>query len=239
MDEATIIGERYWRMTGRHHEEDRFWKKRGLYRNFKYGLEISNSFGFALKVSDYEDRSLNIHFIWPSIYIKIGKASETPACEDFNSWGFNFWEDGIHVSWGRKTKILKWPWGLTHLRTEGLMQDATWEEEPGWRDNELRKAFEARQWRAENVPWFYRSRDCEKQEGTATITVDRRTWRGKLLPFRRKVSTSIDVEFNSEVGNQRGSWKGGTIGCSYELKPGESPLDCFRRMMRNRNFDRR
>jgi len=29
----------------------------------------------------------------------------------------------------------------------------------------------------------------------------------------------IDVQFSDEVGERSGSWKGGTIGCAYEMRP--------------------
>lgn len=224
-----IQGDKYWRMPGKHYEEDRFWKKRGLYRNFKRGIEISNTFGLAVKVADYEDRTLNIQLIWPSFYFKLGLAPANDSAGFGPSWGFSTFGPSVHINWGEKTKIIDAPWGVKHLRHEVLMADGTWEE--GWRDKDG-------QWQATGVPFFYQSRHCNRQDGTAKLTVMRGIYRGKLLPFRRKVFTSIDVEFDCEVGNQRGSWKGGTIGCSHELKPGESPIECFNRMMREETFDR-
>jgi len=228
MSDTLISGDEYWRMPGRHYREDRFWKKGGLYRNFKRGIEVSNSFGLALKVSDYEDRSLNIQFIWPSIFIKLGRAPEHESAGFGPSWGFSLFGNSIHFDWGEKTKIIEL-WGLDHVRHETLMADGSWQE--GWRPKEG-------QWQATDVPFFYRSRACERQDGKATLTVMRGIYRGRLLPFRRKIFTSVDVEFDCEVGNQRGSWKGGTTGCSEKLKPGETPIECFHRMMRTRNFDR-
>ena len=224
-----ITGDKYWRMPGKHYREDRFWKKGGLYRNFKRGIEISNSFGLAIKVSDYEDRTLNIQILWPSIYIKLGPAPANNSAGFGPSWGFSLFDQSLHLDWGEKGKIIDPPWGLTHLRTEVLMQDGLWQQ--GWRDVEG-------QWKATQVPFFYQSRSCARQEGTAEITVRRMIHRGKLLPFRRKYSTHIDVQFDCEVGNQRGSWKGGVIGCCNDLKSGESPIECFNRMMREETFDR-
>lgn len=46
----------------------------------------------------------------------------------------------------------------------------------------------------------------------------------------------IDVDFDGEVGERTGSWKGGTVGCSYESRPGETPVQTLRRMERERRF---
>lgn len=240
MSDPVISGARYWRMPGKDYARDRFWKKRGIYQNHQRGIEVSNSFGFAFAIRDLgEHRLLNIHLIWPQFFFRLCPASDWNVDGDQKRWGFSMHGDsGVHTYWSGQSKIFGWPWGSKHLRTEGLLRDGTWGEEPSWKDMDARDRFKEELWRAENVGWFYRTRDCEKQEGTATLTVRRRIWRGKLLPFVRRVSTAIEVEFHSEVGNRAGSWKGGTVGCGYELKPGESPVDCFNRMMRERSFDR-
>lgn len=51
-----------------------------------------------------------------------------------------------------------------------------------------------------------------------------------------RVIRSIDVEFDGEVGERTGSWKGGTIGCEYELRPNETPYECLKRMEQERKF---
>lgn len=46
----------------------------------------------------------------------------------------------------------------------------------------------------------------------------------------------IEISFSGEVGSRAGSWKGGTIGCSYQMKPGETPRHTLMRMQRERRF---
>lgn len=53
--------------------------------------------------------------------------------------------------------------------------------------------------------------------------------------FSRPIDT-IDIRFSAEVGSRAGSWKGGTIGCSYEMNPGETPEHTLRRMQAVRRF---
>lgn len=73
------------------------------------------------------------------------------------------------------------------------------------------------------------------QERTATIKVETRKWTRFWIPFKRTIK-SIDITFNDEVGERSGSWKGGCIGCSYEMLPNETPLQTLRRMELERKF---
>ena len=72
-----------------------------------------------------------------------------------------------------------------------------------------------------------------------TPSQEDREWRWKLLfiwPYPRKIHRTIDVQFDDEVGEETGSWKGGTLGCGYTLKRGESMLQCLRCMEKERLF---
>ena len=69
--------------------------------------------------------------------------------------------------------------------------------------------------------------------------MERRAWRPKWFTWTRifeKQRQSISVEFNDEVGERSGSWKGGCIVCGYEMLPGETPEQTLRRMERERVF---
>jgi hypothetical protein len=88
-------------------------------------------------------------------------------------------------------------------------------------------------------PYRYKLKNGSIQHRTAAVTVDRMVWRPRCLRWTgliEKVRVYIDVQFSDEVGERTGSWKGGTIGCSYNLQPGETPLECLRRMERERVF---
>ena len=52
----------------------------------------------------------------------------------------------------------------------------------------------------------------------------------------KMVKRYIEIEFDGEVGKGKGSWKGGCIGCSYNLLPGETPEECIKRMEKERSF---
>jgi hypothetical protein len=43
------------------------------------------------------------------------------------------------------------------------------------------------------------------------------------------VKRSLDLRFSDEIGPEKGSWKGGTVGHSIDMLPSESPEAAFRR----------
>jgi hypothetical protein len=70
---------------------------------------------------------------------------------------------------------------------------------------------------------------------TATCRIEEREWkRGKglfrlLFLGRNALRRSLDLQFSSEVGRRKGSWKGGTLGHSIDMLPGELHEAAFRR----------
>lgn len=78
--------------------------------------------------------------------------------------------------------------------------------------------------------------DFDGERTTATTKIEEREWRFgtgwfKWLSLFRKprVSRNLDIRFSAEVGKRKGSWKGGTIGHSIEMLPGELHEAAFRR----------
>lgn len=88
----------------------------------------------------------------------------------------------------------------------------------------------------ETHPYTYTLKSGEVQHRTATCSIEKRKWHRKWFPFLTKVRQDIDIEFNDEVGERTGSWKGGTIGCGYELLPDDTIESCLRRMEKERKF---
>lgn len=79
-------------------------------------------------------------------------------------------------------------------------------------------------------------RDFDGEALTAMTKVEEREWRfGEgwfkwLSLFRRpKIRRSLDLWFSGETGKRKGSWKGGTIGHSIDMRPGELHEAAFRR----------
>lgn len=79
-------------------------------------------------------------------------------------------------------------------------------------------------------------KDFDEQELEAITKIEEREWRFGtgyfkwLSLFRRpKISRSLDLSFSGETGPEKGSWKGGTVGTSIEMLPGELHEAAFRR----------
>jgi hypothetical protein len=162
-----------------------------------------------------------------------------------------------------KTKHYYMPWSWEWVRTSKMKQDGTWlhDKYKGTRVNFYDRVIEEQIW-SETYPYTYVCKDGEVQQRLATIKVEEREWRWRWFtwfPFIRKVSRDISVDFSyggitpreiliekvghplkhkqsGEVGESAGSWKGGTLGCGYKMKPGESPLNTLRRMEKEREF---
>lgn len=78
--------------------------------------------------------------------------------------------------------------------------------------------------------------DFDGQKLVVQTRIEEREWRAGegwfkwLSWFRRpKIARSLDLRFSEEVGKRKGSWKGGTIGHSIEMEPGELHASAFRR----------
>ncbi len=79
-------------------------------------------------------------------------------------------------------------------------------------------------------------RDHDGECIVATTMIEEDEWRlGEgwfkwLSAFRRtKMKRSLDIRFSAEVGREKGSWKGGLVGTSIEMLPGELHEAAFRR----------
>ena len=80
----------------------------------------------------------------------------------------------------------------------------------------------------ERVPKLqFRFLDFDGEEIMATTHIEEREWRKgegkfKWLSWFRKpiIRRSLAIEFSSEVGKRKGSWKGGTTGTSIEMERG-------------------
>lgn len=133
------------------------------------------------------------------------------------TYGFVFFDTGLHLRWGKckgrrddPMTIIAMPWEWRHREHKVLGEPS-------------------------HHLYQYVLRSGEVQYRVATITEETRLYTRPWLPHRW-LSRSIDIKFSGEVGERSGSWKGGTIGCSYKMQPHETPLAALRRMERERKF---
>lgn len=209
------------------------WQRRGW--AFGAGVHIHSN------DDDMGDRLLFLKFWRGTAVIPLGIVPHPWPPFDGPQWSaYASREFGLTVNWGMRRWSLDWPFFTLMTRAwEYELDDGTW-----WsvdRADELRgEEWEARpRAKTETHPYTYTLRSGHVQSVTATIHRERftlsRKWFG-WLPWLDKRLNTIDVRFSDEVGERAGSWKGGCIGCGYDMRPGETPLDTLRRMERERKF---
>lgn len=141
---------------------------------------------------------------------------------------------------GNKWWTFTMPWDYDWIRTSNLRKDGTWEHET---KKTKGKNFWDEKWKevlwSETYPYTYVLKSKEVQHRFATLRVEEREWRQRWLKWTSlfaQTRMTINIDFNDEVGEQTGSWKGGCTGCSYEIRHGELPEQTLRRMERERKF---
>jgi len=226
--------------------------RRGWEARFNW-LEASGGWGLGLELIQWNDDgesapSLSINPGYGRFYFKLPMRwarvyDETQGSPNGQrSWGFS-WRvnrDGdheyVHLHWGARTKLLRIPFRFDGCQTEIRLADGRWAKQT---PSEYSPPFTDGR-HVEVHLYRYLMRDGSIQERMATIYAERRTWTRKglpaWLPGCRMSRTSIEVTFSDGVGERVNSWKGGCIGCAYDLKPGETMEACLRRMERERVF---
>lgn len=182
---------------------------------------------------DHGDRMLFLGLGVVGVYIPLGISRLGYMVGDEPSWGFDVAREfGINLHWGERRKHFDWPFRTEVLRWEYETADGWADKRNSWR---LPAGPDPK---TESHPYRYTLRNGEVQERTATIH-RQRWWVGRRFLHRlgwKRLEHMIEVEFSDEVGERSGSWKGGCIGCSYTMRPGERPIDALRRMEAERKF---
>ena len=200
-------------------------------------LEVSGGLGFSLSLNLFDDPphySLHIRFLWPNIFLRLPFRARREPSDTMESWGFRIFLRDTHLNWGARTKIVHHPWDWVHVLHEVQREDGSWvspraEYSPPYSDGRAVGEFF----------YSYRLKSGEYQNRVATVYCERREWRWRWLMWAawpRRRSQCISVNFDDEVGERTGSWKGGCLGCGYEMLPGETAEQTLRRMERDRKF---
>lgn len=191
-------------------------------------------FGAGILVHSGDDdrgrRMLCLKFWRFSAYIPLGITSYECTVDDEPQWSvFGSGEFGLWFRWGQRSKRFDWPGTLFTVRYEQQLVDGT------WADVFNRKVVPY----SETHPYTYVLRSGEVQKRTATVSKRRHVLGRRVLRslgWPTHIRESIEIEFDDEVGERTGSWKGGTIGCGYDLHPGEKMVQALRRMEAERKF---
>jgi len=190
-----------------------------------------------------------LFFGWGSLYMHLPIKTGIQDCESA-AWGVNIHNNTLWIYIGGGGNFeggKKWiTWNFPFLtkkwfRTSILLKDGSWEHEfKNERLGERNKQFWKDEWKERQASWNYDYVDSyDNSVIPTTIYVEEREWRPKWLQWTKLfaiTNKTIDVHFSKEVGKRKGSWKGGTIGCSYTLLPNETPLECLKRMEKERKF---
>lgn len=207
-------------------------------------------FDISFEICGYFDNRprINIDLFFFSLTLILPFQNQwTDEC-DPPKWGIAYHNSTLWIYRGGKGNMKggnKWwtfyaPWSWQWVRTSNLKKNGAWEHEvKGERKDFYKDTWKGILW-SETYPYRYVLKSGEVQDRLATVKVEEMEWRWhwfKWLGFPKKVRTSIGIQFNDEVGERTGSWKGGTIGCSYELLANETPLESLRRMEKTRVFN--
>jgi hypothetical protein len=212
-------------------------------------LEIANSFGFSLKIINWKEEgkfSLNIRLIWPNIYLDIPFVRRKVKSDDMlEAWGVSTFDQSLQINWGDWCTFIRFPWSYQWYATGYLMKSGYWFYRFHFnnRDETIKRIWDwiERNNREQSTTheYVYTLESGELQRRYATIKHRKTEYRPIAFMWTdlfAKKRDYIDVRFDGEVGERTGSWKGGCIGCSYDMKKGETPLDTLRRMEVERKF---
>lgn len=212
------------------------WGKLFLYLPWMHYKKIEIEKTDAEKRKDKLSKLKNTKFKAKKKYVKeIYDQSETP------SYGIYIFMNQLGICLGDKVKLFDLPWCYEWIRTSILGKKGEWYHEN--RKNRDMNFYDTNKWKnilySETVPYTYITKSGVKQECLATIRVEEREWRWKWFTWFKyfsKVRRDIDINFSTDIGERKGSWKGGVTGCSYTLLKNETPIECLRRMERERKF---
>lgn len=181
--------------------------------------------------------TLNL-LLWTYKDLKVN-SWDSAATNKPKEWGCSSYERNNYAFfWGHWRKYIDLPFAsmvFVQFNMLSLDQQTVVYSEGSKCEFELREAI--RKAHSMEMPYRYVCKNGDMQDVTATVNVEQYVRRYKWTPFKQ-VSTSINVHFSEEVGEGRGLWKGGCIGCGYTIKKGETALRCLFRMEQERKFER-
>ena len=203
--------------------------------------------GFTIQKSGSDERPhLHLQMIWGQIFIYLSDKYSSEYIEDPKRWGinYNFQSDLVHIIffyWGNYSKLFTLPTEYQWIRTSVLLKDNTWDHET--KGN--RKEYYKNEWKdkiySETFDYTYILKNGNKQNSKATIKVEEREWRRSFLKWTKKfalIRKSIEIDFDTPIGEGVHSYKGGVYGTGYNMLPNETPLQTLRRMEKERKFNR-
>lgn len=174
------------------------------------------------------------------------------------NYGFAFYNDSLHIHYGiqpgvwggadkensNHTKVFFNGWADTRrIRYEFFNPDWTHFAHAPDKINGALDFDAIRKCEADVPKVLIRFNDFDGEEITATCHLYEMEWEyGKGLfkwvkYFRKNIVVRrVELSFDKEVGEKKGSWKGGTLGHSCDVNPGEGLFAAFSRYGEKYNF---
>lgn len=207
------------------------WKFEITYRNHGY---------------DYSNAELHISmFGWHSLFRLPWKHKNIDMWREEKTYGMSIHDNTVFFNWGYNLK----GWDLPFVSCGGCVRWVRYNgsSDAYFYDSMLTASWETHPYKMKYeggcqnpTTWEYDYTD--PYDGAVVpckFWVEEMEWRPKWLKWTKafaKTRRYIEVEFSQEMGPRKGSWKGGTLGCGYELLSGEHPTDCIKRMEREYKF---
>ena len=209
-----------------------------------------------------------IFFNWGSLYLHLPIYSKHDDCDPPHYFKFYFYGEGnssdffksdsFWIGWGTKLKKFDLPWAYEWMRTSRaikMTEDgrdvAEWLTEKSKRYPKvtLEETISKNHWDEPYTSMLYKERheytytfkDGSVQKVMCTVRISEREWRQHWLrwtSWRTKTRRTIDVDFDTEVGEETGSWKGGVMGTGNTMKPGQTIFEALQHMMKTRYLGR-
>lgn len=206
--------------------------ERSAYR-FNWG-EFSTGLRLALEYCPGAHVSIAplIGSLW--IYTSRNRERDWDAPRYGLSIGWGDWRT-LHLHWGKWSKVLWLPWDWKHVRWTVLRPDGT-----PWTDSD-NPWHDVPEVLIERHKFRYLRFNGETQECAVTCHGVEGEWRWRALtwcPWPRKISRTVHLEFDKEMGEGVDTWKGGVIGAGCDWREGERIIDAVRRYEREAKFGR-
>lgn len=215
---------------------------------------------FVYDTYSYDDDNrhhLRVSLGWGVLYLYFPWKTYSVGEVDFNDpepqYGFYFYGEGkffdeIVFHLGKERKCIYMPWALDFYKKDVMLKNSVW-----WTCNEkdIKKARKQgiQTWKdprfnldddderilKKKYPFTYVAKNGEIQNTTATCHVEIREWRPKWFMWTkafRFVRRDLEINFNDEMGNRRGSWKGGVLGVSAPITRDEIYAEDFETPLR-------
>lgn len=227
-------------------------REKGMWRAwFRNGSSIEitwprTSVGMTVTTFDNDDDRTAQRKFWIGLgfaqaFLPLWTVKSDWSPMDGPQWGFSLSREfGIILHWRNWRKSWDWPFHTTLIAWEYEAEGGGWISMDDRPEIPLGQEWDPRPGAKRTAYEFrYVLRNGQVQERTATVIAERRTLSRHILHrlgWPKTVKHSINVQFDGEVGERTGSWKGGAVGCGYDMVPDETPLDALRRMERERKF---